>query len=61
MTVRPEVAAVTDRIIARSAKTRARYLEHIRKAADNGPRRRHLGCANLAHGFAACGPGDKEE
>jgi len=61
MTVRPEVAAVTDRIIVRSAKTRARYLEHIRKAADNGPRRRHLGCANLAHGFAACGPGDKEE
>ena len=61
MTVRPEVATVTDRIIARSAKTRARYLEHIRNAADNGPRRRHLGCANLAHGFAACGPGDKEE
>ena len=61
MTVRPEVATVTDRIIARSAKSRARYLEHIRNAADNGPRRRHLGCANLAHGFAACGPGDKEE
>ena len=61
MTVRPEVAAVTNRIIVRSAKTRARYLEHIRNAADNGPRRRHLGCANLAHGFAACGPGDKED
>jgi phosphogluconate dehydratase len=57
--LRPEIAAVTTRIVQRSAASRARYLDHIRAAADARPRRRHLPCANLAHGFAACGSTDK--
>jgi phosphogluconate dehydratase len=57
--LRPEIAAVTTRIARRSAASRANYLDHIRKAADTRPRRRHLPCANLAHGFAACGSTDK--
>jgi phosphogluconate dehydratase len=54
------VANVTARIAARSADSRARYLAHIHKARDIEPRRRHLPCANLAHGFAACSPSEKE-
>ena len=50
---------VTARISARSADTRAAYLERIRAAAAEGPARGELGCANLAHGFAACGPDEK--
>ncbi|MGH6874488.1 MAG: dihydroxy-acid dehydratase, partial [Aestuariivirgaceae bacterium] len=57
--VHSEVASVTARIAARSAESRARYLAHIRQARDLKPRRRHLPCANLAHGFAACSPSDK--
>src|SRR6185312_9417896 len=59
MNVHPRILAVTERIRRRSARTRNRYLDHIRAAADPKPRRRHLPCANLAHGFAACGTGDK--
>jgi phosphogluconate dehydratase len=55
----PTVQAVTDRIIERSRVGRARYLERIAAAASKGPQRRALGCANQAHGFAACAPGDK--
>jgi len=55
----PDVADVTERIAERSAGTRAAYLERIRAAAKRGPARGELGCANLAHGFAACGPDDK--
>ncbi|HKQ94147.1 MAG TPA: phosphogluconate dehydratase [Aestuariivirgaceae bacterium] len=53
--------AVTERIERRSASTRARYLDHIRAARDDGSRRRHLPCANLAHGFAACDASDKAD
>ena len=35
------------------------YLERIRAAAAEGPARGDLGCANLAHGFAACGADEK--
>jgi phosphogluconate dehydratase len=55
----PTVQAVTERIIERSRPSRARYLERIAAAASKGPQRRALGCANQAHGFAACQPGDK--
>jgi len=55
----PTVAAVTDRIRERSRATRERYLKKIDQARGSGPHRRHLSCGNLAHGFAACGPGDK--
>jgi phosphogluconate dehydratase len=50
---------VTARIKARSVKTRTRYLDQMRRAADTGPNRMHLSCGNLAHGFAACGASDK--
>jgi phosphogluconate dehydratase len=49
----PTVAAVTERIIARSTASRAAYLSKVRAAAERGPARGRLGCANLAHGFAA--------
>src|ERR1700730_10640186 len=55
----PLVERVTARIIERSAQTRAAYLDKIRGAALRGPARGSLGCANIAHGFAACGPLEK--
>jgi phosphogluconate dehydratase len=56
--VHPVVAEVTERIGRRSAEDRRRYLERIAAAAERGPARGRLGCANLAHGLAAC---DAEE
>ncbi|HQT45901.1 MAG: phosphogluconate dehydratase [Acidocella sp. 20-63-7] len=50
---------VTARIIERSKPTREHYLARIAAAASHTPRRAALGCANQAHGFAACAPGDK--
>ena len=50
---------VTQRIVNRSHDGRRRYLDRIAAAAEAGPRRQRLGCANQAHGFAACGVGDK--
>lgn len=48
------VRAVTDRIRARSAATRAAYVQRIDAAArDDSVERAHLGCTNLAHGYAA--------
>jgi len=60
MTVQARIGEVTERIARRSRDARTRYLERIAAAAEAKPRRGHLGCANLAHGFAACGPQDKE-
>ncbi len=59
MSVNATVTAVTERIIARSKTSRRRYLDKIEQARSNQPKRRALGCASLAHGFAACGPTDK--
>lgn len=61
MTIHARVGEVTERIVRRSRDGRARYLERIAKAATSGPVRKSLGCANLAHGFAACSAGDKAE
>jgi phosphogluconate dehydratase len=58
-TIHPVVADVTRRLAERSAVTRTAYLERIAAAASEGPARGSLGCANLAHGFAACGVSDK--
>ncbi len=60
MSVHKTVATVTDAIIHRSANARGRYLDKIAKAHDNQPKRKSLGCANIAHGFAACNAHDKE-
>lgn len=59
MDVRAEIAAVTARIIERSRADREAYLARIEAAAARGVSRGRLGCANLAHGFAACGAADK--
>lgn len=59
MTVVPALQAITNRIIERSKPTREVYLQRIAQAASRKPMRSHLGCANLAHGFAACGTSDK--
>ena len=56
----PRLAEITDRIRARSATTRAAYLDRIRRAADKGPARAHLSCGNQAHAYAAMGD-DKAE
>ncbi len=56
----PRLVEITERIIARSKDARAAYLARINKFRNKGPARHHLGCANLAHGFAACNPADKE-
>jgi phosphogluconate dehydratase len=58
--VHPVVAGVTQRIAARSADSRAAYLERIAAAADQGPVRARLACANFAHGVAAMNLPDKE-
>ncbi|NRD73730.1 phosphogluconate dehydratase [Shewanella sp. VB17] len=54
------VQAVTDRIIARSKEPRAKYLAALDEAKNNGVHRSSLSCGNLAHGFAACKPDDKQ-
>jgi len=54
------LVAITERIIERSREKRAAYLARVDKFRPTGPARHHLGCANLAHGFAACNSSDKE-
>ncbi|WP_139412875.1 phosphogluconate dehydratase [Bartonella mastomydis] len=54
------IATVTRRIYERSRSTREIYLERIANAQTHRPKRSLLGCANQAHGFAACGAIDKE-
>jgi phosphogluconate dehydratase len=60
MTMHSRVVEVTERLAGRSAAPRAAYLEHIRRAARQGPHRSALSCSNLAHGYAACGEHDKD-
>jgi phosphogluconate dehydratase len=56
----PVVAAITERIAARSAPRRRAYLAALDAVAtESRPRRAGLGCANQAHGFAACAPSAK--
>jgi len=55
MTLNATVQAVTERIIERSRETRGVYLERMRRAAEDGPRRAHLSCGNQAHAYAAMG------
>ncbi|QYJ80419.1 phosphogluconate dehydratase [Shewanella acanthi] len=53
------VQSVTDRIIARSKASREGYLAALNEARNHGVHRSSLSCGNLAHGFAACSPDDK--
>ncbi|GGQ06678.1 phosphogluconate dehydratase [Shewanella litoralis] len=54
------VQAVTDRIIARSQQSRSSYLSALNDAKAQGVHRSALSCGNLAHGFAACQPVEKD-
>lgn len=51
----PTIAAVTDRIVRRSAVPRRRYLDLMAAQRDHGTNRGNLSCGNLAHAFAASG------
>ena len=53
------LSRVTQRIIDRSAKTREAFLVRIAAARSQTVHRAQLACGNLAHGFAACQPEEK--
>ena len=55
------VSQVTNNIIERSQALRSQYLADMRKAQEQGPHRGKLSCGNLAHGFAACQPQEKQK
>ena len=59
MTVHSQISRVTERVIERSKKSRGIYLSRLESQIQEKPNRSALGCGNLAHGFAACGPDDK--
>ena len=60
MTLHPAVAAVTARITERSRLTRQAYLQQLDAASQQDPGAQRLGCANVAHAFAAMPQGDKD-
>jgi phosphogluconate dehydratase len=55
----PVVAAVTRRIVERSAPTRQIYLAQLDRMAQRKPGADRMGCANVAHAFAAMPTSDK--
>ncbi|MGB3386990.1 MAG: phosphogluconate dehydratase [Pseudaminobacter sp.] len=59
MGARKDIEAITERIRERSKPSRDIYLERIADAAGKTVHRSVLSCGNLAHGFAACAPGEK--
>ncbi|WP_262927441.1 phosphogluconate dehydratase [Phytohalomonas tamaricis] len=60
MKMHDTVTQVTERIRERSHDRRARYEELMERQHSRGVHRGTLACGNLAHGFAACGPADKD-
>jgi phosphogluconate dehydratase len=56
----PIVREVTERIRERSRKERGDYLEHMKAQTVSSTTRSRLSCGNLAHGFAASSPADKD-
>jgi phosphogluconate dehydratase len=61
MSVHGTISAVTEKLVERSRDGRTRYLARMDEAVSRQPKRKALGCANIAHGFAACGAHDKYE
>src|SRR5688500_3576483 len=59
MKLHPVLEAVTRRIRERSAPTRSAYLARIDAAANRDRGSDRLGCANVAHAFAALPANDK--
>jgi phosphogluconate dehydratase len=57
--IHPVVDAVTRRIQERSAPTRSAYLAQIEAAANRDRGADRMGCANVAHAFAAMPDADK--
>lgn len=55
------IGEITERLEKRSYEKRQRYLDKIEAAIARGPHRSALSCSNLAHGFAACGSGEKAD
>jgi phosphogluconate dehydratase len=55
----PTVQALTERIRARSAPLRRAYLERLARWADRARGSERMGCANVAHAFAALPGADK--
>jgi phosphogluconate dehydratase len=50
VSLHPRLIEVTERIKARSADTRQRYLQRVAAHHARGVQRAGLGCTNLAHG-----------
>ncbi len=59
MKLHPQVHAVTERIRTRSQGTRSDYLQRLDAAAGRGRGADRMGCANVAHAFAALPAHDK--
>ena len=59
MKLNSTVEAVTQRIRSRSGPTRSAYLAQLDTAAQRTPGVQRLGCANVAHAFAALPGNDK--
>ncbi len=59
MKLHPQVSQVTQRIRERSAPTRSAYLAQIQAAANRDRGADRMGCANVAHAFAALPANDK--
>ncbi len=61
MSLHPTVAAVTARIAERSRPSRSAYLQQLHACAARPPGAQRLGCANVAHAFAAMPAADKQK
>lgn len=57
--MKPTLVEVTQRIRERSAKSRAAYLARVQAAIDRPRGAERMGCANVAHAFAALPANDK--
>jgi phosphogluconate dehydratase len=57
--MKPVLTEVTHRIRERSAATRGAYLARVERMAGRAPGSARLGCANVAHAFAALPANDK--
>ena len=55
MALHSTISRVTERIVARSAEGRGRYLARMQAACARGPARAHLACSGQAHAYAASG------
>lgn len=59
MSLHQRLADVTERIVRRSAVSRAHYIERIERSAARDNPRGILGCGNLAHVVAGCAAAEK--